>query len=138
MGPEVAPMSLGSGTRLGIYEILGLLCAGGIGEVCKPCATGFDRTVATKVLLAHLKADCKRRSRVEREVLAIATLAHSHTCTLDEIGPRDATTHLVMKHLASENHADCFAREPLPLAPALALAQQSADALDAVHKDGCN
>ena len=79
-------MSLASGTRLGPYEILGLIGAGGMGEVYKARDTRLDRTVALKILPPELSADSERRARFEREARAIASLAHPHICTLFDIG----------------------------------------------------
>jgi serine/threonine protein kinase len=74
-------MPLAPGARLGPYEVLGLIGAGGMGEVYKARDTRLDRTVAIKVLPAHVSADPERRARFEREAKAISTLNHPHICT---------------------------------------------------------
>ena len=79
-------MSLAADTRLGPYEVLGHIGAGGMGEVYKARDTRLDSTVANKVLPAELSADPDRRSRFGREARAIAPLAHPHVCTLHDIG----------------------------------------------------
>ena len=79
-------MSLAAGTRLGPYQILSLIGAGGMGEVYKARDTRLDRLVAIKVLPAELSADPERRARFEREARAIASLAHPHICTLHDVG----------------------------------------------------
>jgi serine/threonine protein kinase len=79
-------MSVTAGTRLGLYEVLGLIGAGGMGEVYKARDTRLDRSVAIKILPAELSADPERRARFEREARAIASLAHPHICTLFDIG----------------------------------------------------
>ena len=98
-------MPLAAGTRLGPYDVLGLIGAGGMGEVYKARDTRLDRTVAIKILPAELSADPERRARFEREARAIAALAHPHICTLYDIGRRHdgpADAYLVMEHLAGE------------------------------------
>jgi serine/threonine protein kinase len=74
------------GTRLGPYEVLGLIGAGGMGEVYKARDTRLDRTVAIKVLPANVATDSERRARFEREARAISALNHSHICTLHDVG----------------------------------------------------
>jgi serine/threonine-protein kinase len=122
--------------RLGPYEVLGLIGAGGMGEVYRARDTRLDRTVAIKILPAELSADPDRRTRFEREARAVAALSHPHICTLYDIGTHDGTTYLVMEHLAGETLAQRLTRGPLPVAQALDLAAQIADALDAAHKHG--
>jgi serine/threonine protein kinase len=124
-------MVLSSGARLGPYEIQAAIGAGGMGEVYKARDTRLDRTVAIKILPAELSADPDRRVRFEREARAIAALSHPHICTLHDIGTDHGTTYLVMEHLAGETLADRLRRGPLPVAQALELGAQIADALDA-------
>ena len=99
-------MPLAAGTRLGPYEILGLIGAGGMGEIYKARDTRLNRTIAIKILPAELSADPDRRVRFEREARAIASLAHPHICTLHDIGEHDGTTYLVMEHLAGDTLAE--------------------------------
>ncbi len=129
-------MSLVAGTRLGPYEIQSAIGAGGMGEVYKAHDTRLDRTVAIKILPAELSADPDRRVRLEREARAIAALSHPHICTLHDIGTHDGTTYLVMEFLPGQTLADRLRKGPLPLAQALDIAAQIADALDAAHKHG--
>jgi len=91
-------MSLAAGTRLGPYEIVGPLGAGGMGEVYKARDTRLERTVAIKILPAHAASDPEFRARFEREARTISQLNHPHICTLYDVGrevPHDArgTTH---------------------------------------------
>ena len=79
-------MPLAAGTRLGPYEVLGLIGAGGMGEVYRGRDTRLDRTVAIKVLPAELAADPDRRARFAREAKAISQLAHPHICVLYDVG----------------------------------------------------
>ena len=129
-------MALAAGTRLGPYQVVAALGAGGMGEVYRARDTRLDRTVAIKVLPTELSADPERRTRFEREARAIAALNHPHICTLHDIGTHDGTTYLVMEHLAGETLAVRLARGPVPLAEALDIGAQIADALTAAHRGG--
>ena len=111
-------MPLAAGTRLGPYEVLGLIGAGGMGEVYKARDTRLDRTVAIKILPAELAADPDRRARFAREARAISQLAHPHICVLYDVGqasaapfPSPATVdYLVMEYLEGETLAEHLAR----------------------------
>ena len=135
-------MSLAAGTLLGPYEVLVKLGEGGMGEVYKARDTRLDRAVAIKILPAELSADPERRARFEREARAIASLTHPHICTLYDIGTHPSTgsgpamLYLVMEHLVGETLAECLKRGPLPLAQALDIAAQIAEALVAAHNHG--
>ena len=135
-------MSLVAGTRLGPYEIQSAIGAGGMGEVYKALDTRLDRTVAIKVLPPEFSADPDRRTRFEREARAVAALNHPHICTLYDIGTHpstgsgQATFYLVMEHLPGQTLADRLLKGPLPLAQALDIAAQIAEALDTAHKHG--
>jgi Tol biopolymer transport system component len=133
------------GTMLGPYEIQAKLGEGGMGEVYKARDTRLDRTVAIKVLPTELSADPERRARFEREARAVAALNHPHICTLHDIGeavpapcplPLVPVHYLVMEHLPGQTLADRLLKGPLPLAQALDIAAQIADALTAAHKQG--
>src|SRR5689334_12928400 len=114
-------MPLTTGTKLGPYEILDLVGAGGMGEVYKARDTRLDRIVALKVSSAQFS------ERFEREAKAIAALNHSHICTLHDVGPN----YLVMEYIEGAP-----LRGPLPAEQALKCAVQICDALDAAHKRG--
>jgi len=144
-------MSLAAGTRLGPYEVLSLIGAGGMGEVYKGRDTRLDRSVAIKLLPTELGADPERRARFEREARAIASLAHPHICTLHDIGvstptgsespapgaqPSAPIHFLVMEYLEGETLAERLERGPLPLGQALDIAAQITDALSAAHGHG--
>ena len=129
-------MSPAAGTRLGPYEIVGLIGAGGMGEVYKARDTRLDRTVAIKVLPAHLATDPPFRNRFEREARAISALDHPHICTLYDVGEENGTSFLVMQYLEGETLADRIGKGPLPLNDALTIAIQVADALDKAHRAG--
>src|SRR5262245_34571708 len=99
-------MPLGPGTRLGPYEIVSSLGAGGMGEVYKAKDTRLDRTVAIKVLPAHVSGDQVLRERFEREARMIAALNHPHICTLYDVGHQESTDFLVLEHLEGQTLAD--------------------------------
>src|SRR5512137_2130645 len=98
-------MSLASGTRLGPYEILMPLGAGGMGEVYRARDTRLGRDVAIKVLPSHLSANPEVRARFEREARAISQLNHPHICSLHDIGRQDGSDYLVMELLEGETLA---------------------------------
>src|SRR5512135_2210779 len=115
-------MPLSSGARLGPYEILTAIGAGGMGEVYKARDTRLDRSVAIKVLPPQFSADPERRARFEREAKTIAGLNHPHICVLYDVGEADGSTFLVMEHLAGETLAQRLQKGPLPLEQALTVA----------------
>ena len=93
------------GKRLGPYEILSAIGAGGMGEVYSAKDTRLDRIVAIKVLPTHLADRSELRERFEREAKTIASLNHPHICTLYDIGHQDGTDFLVMEYLEGETLA---------------------------------
>jgi serine/threonine protein kinase len=129
-------MTLTSGSRLGPYEIVSAVGAGGMGEVYKARDTRLDRTVAIKVLPAHVASDPDVRQRFEREARAVAALNHPHICTLHDIGTQDGTDFLVMEYLEGETLADRLTKSALPLDQALRYGIEIADALDKAHRAG--
>jgi Tol biopolymer transport system component len=129
-------MTLSPGARLGPYEILAAIGAGGMGEVYRARDTRLDRTVAIKVLPAHVSADPDRQARFAREAKTIAGLNHPHICTLHDIGEHEGTTYLVMEHLTGETLAERLEKGPLPLEQALTVATEIAEALAAAHRQG--
>ena len=98
-------MALSPSTRLGPYEILSAIGAGGMGEVYKARDTRLDRTVAIKILPEALAADPQFRDRFEREARTISQLDHPHICTLYDVGAQDGTAYLVMQYLEGETLA---------------------------------
>jgi serine/threonine-protein kinase len=139
-------MPLAAGTRLGPYEIVAAIGAGGMGEVYKARDTRLERTVAIKVLPPTLAADPEFRARFEREAKSISALNHPHICTLYDVGrlrPDGAPASqgedmefLVMEHLEGETLADRLKKGPLSVDQAIDLAGQIADALDKAHRHG--
>ena len=133
-------MSLSRGTRLGPYEILSPLGAGGMGEVYRARDTRLDRSVAIKVLPLHSARSPEARQRFEREARAISSLNHPHICTLYDVGHED-TAHgpidfLVMEHLEGQTLADRLDKGPLPVDQVLRLAIEIAEALGKAHRQG--
>ena len=129
-------MSIASGKRLGPYEILCAIGAGGMGEVYRAKDTRLDRIVAIKVLPAHLADDPERRERFEREARTIASLNHPHICVLHDIGCQDGIDFLVMEYLEGETLAQRLLKGPLPLDQVLQFAIEISDALDKAHRKG--
>jgi serine/threonine protein kinase len=129
-------MAFSSGTRLGPYQIISPLGAGGMGEVYRARDTRLDRAVAIKSLPAELSGDSERRSRFEREAKAIAALSHPHICTLYDVGHHEGFDFLVMELLEGETLAARLERGCLKIAEVLVCATQIADALDQAHRQG--
>jgi serine/threonine protein kinase len=129
-------MPLSPGTRLGAYEILSPLGAGGMGEVYRARDTRLDRTVAIKVLPQHLASDPAARERFEREARAVSSLNHPHICTLHDVGHQEGVDYLVMEYLEGQTLAARLERGPLPLDELLRYAIEIADALDRAHRQG--
>ena len=102
MAPAPEQTVLASGRRFGAYEVVAPLGAGGMGEVYKARDTRLDRTVAIKVLPAHVAHDPRSRERFEREARAVAALNHPHICTLHDVGEQDGIDFLVMELLEGE------------------------------------
>ena len=130
-------MALVPGARLGPYEIVAPLGAGGMGEVYKARDTRLDRSVAIKVLPATLAADPQLRDRFEREARAISSLSHPHVCALFDVGHHDGVDFLVLEYLEGETVAHRLARVgALDPNDALKIAIDVCDALDKAHRSG--
>ena len=135
--PTLAP-----GDRLGPYEVVGALGAGGMGEVYRATDTRLDRPVAVKVLTAHVADSPEQRERFEREARAVAAVNHPNICTLFDVGrerPSSAgppMAFIVMEFLDGETVARRLERGALPVAEALSVALEIAEALDTAHRHG--
>ena len=129
-------MTIVTGTKLGCYEILAPLGAGGMGEVYRARDTRLDRMVAVKVLPAHLSSDAARRQRFEREARAVAALNHPHICVLHDIGTQGDIDFLVLEYLEGETLAHRLERDALPSQQLLKIAIEVSDALDKAHRQG--
>jgi len=129
-------MPLGPGAKLGPYEVLSLLGAGGMGEVYRARDTRLDRTVAIKVLPAEVAGSPDRRARFEREAHAISSLNHPHICTLHDVGQQDGVDYLVMEYVEGQSLAERLGKGPLLLEHVLRCGIEIADALDKAHRAG--
>jgi Tol biopolymer transport system component len=129
-------MTLSAGTRLGPYEVLSTVGAGGMGEVYKARDTRLERTVAVKVLPDHLSSSPEVRQRFEREAKTISQLSHPHICALYDVGREGETEYLVMEYLEGETLAERLVKGPLPLEQTLRYGVEIADALDKAHRRG--
>jgi len=129
-------MPLSSGAKLGPYEIVAPLGAGGMGEVYRARDTRLDRTVAIKILPQHLADTPESRQRFEREARAISSLNHPRICTLHDVGRQDGVDFLVMEYLQGESLAERLENGPLPLKKALEIGMEVCEALEAAHRAG--
>src|SRR6202051_413968 len=128
--------ALSLGTRLGPYEVVSLIGAGGVGEVDRACDTRLGRTVALKVLPQHVSATSSGRERFEREARAISALNHPNICTLFDVGSENGTEYLVMELIDGESLSDRIAKGPLPLDAVLRIGAAVAGALAKAHQSG--
>ena len=129
-------MTLAAGSRLGPYEILAQVGAGGMGEVYRARDNRLDRDVAIKVLPAHLSSNEELRQRFEREAKTISQFSHPHICALYDIGREGDADYLVMEFLEGESLAERLAKGPLPTEQLLRFSIEMADALDKAHRQG--
>jgi serine/threonine protein kinase len=129
-------MTLTAGTKLGPYEILSAIGAGGMGEVYKARDTRLNRTVAIKVLPSHFSDNAEMKSRFDREAQTIAGLNHPHICVLHDVGHQDGTDYLVMEYLEGQTLAQRLEKGALRFDEALKIAIEIADALDKAHRQG--
>ena len=127
---------LSAGTKLGPYEILAALGAGGMGEVYRARDTRLDRTVAIKVLPEAFAADTERVARFEREAKTLASLNHPHIAAIYGLEDADGVKALVMELVEGEDLSQRIARGAIPLDEALPIAKQIAEALEAAHEQG--
>ena len=121
--------SIAAGSRLGPYEVVSRLGAGGMGEVFRARDTRLDRTVAIKVLPEEFASSAQLKIRFEREAKAISQISHPHICALYDVGNADGVEFLVLEYLEGETLAERMARGPLPIADVLRFGSQIASAL---------
>src|SRR5438552_1805367 len=148
-------MTLSAGTRLGPYEVVAPLGAGGMGEVWRGRDTRLDRSVAIKILPAGFAENAQFKIRFEREAKTISQLNHPNICTLYDVGIASVTagfspptdgglkaaatqeiSYLVMELLEGESLEERLKKGPLPLEQVLRYGAQIADALDRAHRSG--
>ena len=129
-------MALGSGTRLGPYEILTLIGSGGMGEVYRARDIKLHRDVAIKVLPSDVAADADRRARFEREAQLLASLNHPNIALIHGVDDTGLFPALIMELVEGPTLADRLVHGPVPLNEALPIAKQIAEALEAAHEQG--
>ena len=129
-------MALTSGTKLGPYEIVAPLGAGGMGEVYRARDTRLERTVAVKILSTQLSDNPELKQRFEREARTVSSLNHPHICHLYDVGSQDGTDYLVMEFLDGETLADRLRRGPLLFPELLKIGIEVAEALEIAHRAG--
>ena len=129
-------MGLASGTKLGPYEITAQLGAGGMGEVYRARDTRLERSVAVKILPAHLAEVAEAGERFEREARAISSLNHPNICQLHDVGQEGSVRYLVMELLEGETLAERLRRGPLTVDQVLRTAAEIAEGLHAAHRRG--
>jgi eukaryotic-like serine/threonine-protein kinase len=129
-------MALATGTKLGPYEIVSLLGAGGMGEVYRARDARLDRDVAIKILPASISSDASRRQQLVREAKAISKLSHPHICTLYDIGHENGMDFLVMELLEGETLERRLTKGALPVQQTIHFAVQIAYALAKAHTLG--
>src|SRR5262245_31178203 len=129
-------MPVRQGDRLGVYEIIDALGAGGMGEVYRAHDTTLGRTVALKVLPDELLADSDRRARFEREARTLAQLNHPLIATVYGVSLDRPVPHLAMEFVEGETLDRMIARGPIGVPETIRVFQQLAEALGAAHERG--
>jgi serine/threonine protein kinase len=129
-------MALSVGRKLGPFEIVAQLGAGGMGEVYRARDTRLERDVAIKILPTQLSFDPLRKQRFEREAKTISSLNHPHICVVHDVGSQDGIDYLVMECLEGETLAQRLTKGALPLDQVLKIGSQIANALDKAHRNG--
>src|ERR671915_1599068 len=129
-------MSVSPGTRLGAYDLLGPLGAGGMGEVYRASDSRLKRQVAIKILPAALAADPDRLARFQREAEVLASLNHPHIAAVYGFEDAPGVKALVMELVEGPTLADRVAQGPIPVDEAVAIARQIVEALEAAHERG--
>src|SRR5262245_47342903 len=126
-------MTPSQGSRLGPYQVIEPIGAGGMGEVYKATDTRLGRIVAIKVLSSEAAADQRFRERFGREARAASSLNHPNICTLHDVGEENSVAFLVMEYLEGETLGARIAHEPLPLGDAVQHGLTLLGALEVLH-----
>ena len=129
-------MPLPTGTKLGPYEIVAPLGAGGMGEVYRARDTRLGREVAIKVLPTHLAENSEAKQRFEREARAVSSLSHVNICPLFDVGSQDGVDYLVMEYLEGETLAKRLEKGPLKMEEVQRIGIEIAEALEKAHRQG--
>lgn len=129
-------MAFAADQRLGPYEIVAPLGAGGMGEAYKAKDTRLGRIVAIKVLPSHVASNPDLKQRFVREAKTLTSLSHPHICPVFDVGQQDGIDFLVMECLEGKTLADRLKKETLLLPEVMRCAIEIADALDKAHRQG--
>src|SRR6202521_2038386 len=129
-------MPLSQGAKLGPYEIVAAIGAGGMGEVYRARDTRLGRDVAIKVLPLHLSSNPELKERFDREARSISSLNHARICTLHDVGHQEGIDFLVMEYLEGETLAERLRKGPLALKETLKIGMEVCEALDVAHRAG--
>src|SRR5262245_60341652 len=129
-------LALNPGTRLGVYEITAQIGEGGMGQVFRAHDATLNRDVALKVLPDDVASDPHRLARFTREAQTLASLNHAHIAQIYGLEESSGVRALVMELVEGEDLSQRIAREAIPIADALPMARQIADALEAAHEQG--
>jgi len=129
-------MTLAVGTRVGVYEIMSPLGAGGMGEVYRARDARLQRDVALKILPDAFASDAERLARFEREAQMLASLNHPHIAAIYGVEESGGVLALVLELVDGETLAERISQGPLPLDEVIAIARQMAEALEAAHEHG--
>src|SRR5262245_16145579 len=129
-------MALSAGSRLGPYEIVSRVGAGGMGDVYKATDTRLGRTVAIKILPDDVRLKDGLKQRFEREARTISNLSHPHICALYDVGQQDGIDFLVMEYLEGETLSTRLSKGALPADQVYRFAIEITDALDKAHRKG--
>jgi hypothetical protein len=129
-------VAINAGARLGVYQVLGLLGTGGMGEVYRGFDTRLRREVAIKILPETFANDPERIARLEREARLLAALNHPHIATIYGLEETDGARALVMELIEGPTLADRVATGPMPLEEAMTIVRQIAEAMEAAHEKG--
>lgn len=133
---NLRPMSFPPGTTLGVYELVGALGRGGMGEVYRARDTRLNRDVALKILPAEFAGNAERRMRFEREAQLASSLNHPNIIVIHDIGDSGGVHFLTMEYVEGETLADRLRQGPLPANVVAELGSQIADALARAHAAG--
>src|SRR5687768_477425 len=136
LAPWTASAALAPGTRFGVYEVLELLGAGGMGEVYLARDTRLNRDVALKVLPQRFIDNRDRLARFTREAQMLASVSHPNIAAIHGLEDIHGVQALVLELVAGSTLAERLSRGPLPLDEALPIAHQIAEALEAAHEHG--
>src|SRR5271170_3419365 len=129
-------MALIAGSKLGPYEIQSLLGAGGMGEVYRARDTRLQRTVAIKILPAHLSSNPELRARFEQEAKSISGLQHPNICVVHDVGSQEGVDFMVMEYVAGKTLDKLIPPGGMAPEQAIRYAVQLADALACAHAAG--